>query len=79
MALAILIRLKIFRMTRMLILRMFPTGWPPNLPAFWVGLAFSSYEHEVIHLLSKIDNSNVSPKTSVQGTPASEVEGASET
>jgi len=39
--------------------------------AVCVRVAFSGYEHEVIHVLSKIKNSNVTPKTSVARTPPS--------
>jgi len=31
-----------------------------------IGVAFSGYEHEVIHLLSRIESSNVTPKPTVQ-------------
>jgi len=33
-----------------------------------IGVAFSGYEHGVIHLLSRIEISNVTPKPSVQTT-----------
>jgi len=36
-----------------------------------IGVAFSGYQHEMIHLLSRIENSNVTPKSSVQRTPPS--------
>ena len=36
-----------------------------------IGVAFSGYEHEVIHLLARIENSNVTPKPAVQRTPPS--------
>jgi len=36
-----------------------------------IGVAFSGYEHEMIHLLSRIANSNVTPKPSAQRTPPS--------
>lgn len=36
-----------------------------------IGVAFSGYEHEVIHLLSRIENSSVIPKPTVQRTPPS--------
>ena len=34
-------------------------------------MTLSGYEHEVIHLLSRIENSNVMPKLTVQRTPPS--------
>jgi len=36
-----------------------------------IGVSFSGYEHKVIHLLSRIENSNVTPKPAVQRTPPS--------
>jgi len=33
-----------------------------------IGMAFLGYEHEVIHLLSRIENNNVTPKPVVQRT-----------
>ena len=36
-----------------------------------IGVAFSGYEHEVIQLLARIENSNVTPKPAVQRTPPS--------
>ena len=36
-----------------------------------IGVAFSGYEHEVIHLLSRIESRNVTPKPAVQRTPPS--------
>jgi len=36
-----------------------------------IGVALSSYEHEVIHLLSRIESSNVTPKPPMQRTPPS--------
>jgi len=39
--------------------------------ATYIGVAFSGYEHEVIHLLSRIESNNVTPKPAVQRTPPS--------
>jgi len=36
-----------------------------------IGVAFSVYDHEVIHLLSRIESSNVTPKPAVPRTPPS--------
>ena len=35
-----------------------------------IGVAFSGYESEVTHLLSRIEKNNVVPKQSVQRTPS---------
>jgi len=67
-ALAIPIWLKMFGMVKILFRRMFPSGLPRNLKresiAGCIGVAFCGYEHEVIQLLSRIEKSNVSFKSS---------------